>query len=345
MSLSFYLFFVLKTSKQNSVSFFEISFDSSFYLVIFDGLMENNELELSWLMRFRIVAALSVGIVLVGFFGYRFIAPADATYPAGLLAGSVTIVGIFYCCVLAFLSGFFASALSVPYGRQLGPLAAPAGLCFWALRTGSLSTLLQGGSVDFRIHVYSLMRYSGFVWFCVIAFGLLGSFALLRLFPQRSPSTADSFRPMFRLPYFLVIVLSVCGTVFISERVICFLAGNVSYFDPDFGSVYGSPGSRQVAFAVLSGFSVAAFLAKYFLGSSFLWPSLAVIPLTYYVSFRYGRPDLAEYMSVSWPAVFFIKPTAAILPLQFASFGSLGAIFGYWLAARFHLWRSLACEA
>ncbi|MCD4830291.1 MAG: hypothetical protein K8R02_00615 [Anaerohalosphaeraceae bacterium] len=303
--------------------------------------MENNELELSWIMRLRIASALAIGICLVGILGERFIAPLNPMDPTGLVSGNITIISIGYCCGLAFLAGLAAAAIATPFGRQIGPIAAPAGMCFWAIKTGSLASVFQGSaSSAARVEAYSSMQLEGFVWLSIAAAGYLGSLAMSKVISHTRPVTQDKFKPAFKLPFFLVVVIAVCGTVFVADRIICLLARDVSYFDAQMGNVYGNPGNKQIALAIIAGFAVAAFLAKIAFGSDFLWSALAVIPLTYYTTMKYGNPEIAEYMSSTWPAMFFVRPAAAVLPVQIAAFGPLGAILGYWLAARFHTWRT-----
>jgi hypothetical protein len=57
------------------------------------------------------------------------------------------------------------------------------------------------------------------------------------------------------------------------------------------------------------------------------------------VSF-YGKYEVLEYFVQRWPAMFFSNSVLAVLPIQIVTFGTLGAIAGYWIAVRYEDWHS-----
>ena len=75
-------------------------------------------MELSWLMKLRIIAAVAVGAVLIGFLAWPLAQPPEPFDVVSIpgFAGSVALAG------LAFLVGLIAYFLSWPYGREIGIL-------------------------------------------------------------------------------------------------------------------------------------------------------------------------------------------------------------------------------
>ena len=91
-------------------------------------------MNLSWLMKLRIAAAVATGVVLIGFLAWPLVAPAEPFAVVSLLAETISIADTIALAGLAFLAGFMAYFLSWPHGREIGILAVPAGLSVWAVR-------------------------------------------------------------------------------------------------------------------------------------------------------------------------------------------------------------------
>jgi hypothetical protein len=53
----------------------------------------------------------------------------------------------------------------------------------------------------------------------------------------------------------------------------------------------------------------------------------------------YVKGDALEHMTRSWPVLFFSKAVLSVLPIQMVAFGTLGAIWGYWMAVQYAHWR------
>jgi hypothetical protein len=117
------------------------------------------------------------------------------------------------------------------------------------------------------------------------------------------------------------------------------LAGDISYSDPKLGRVTGQPANLQIAFAVIVAFMACGYLAKLFIGASFIWPAVASAILSSFSIITYNSKPTMEYLVSTWPAVFFAKPAAAVLPVQMVAFACVGSVWGYWLAVRYHLWK------
>jgi hypothetical protein len=297
-------------------------------------------MELSWLMRIRIIAALVIGGWLLGFLPWGIIKP-DAAGVFSLLTGSVSIPDILTCAVLAFAAGFAASAVCTPYGGQIGIIAAPAGLAVWALKSAPISKLFQAApSVQSRLDIYSKLKFEGFIWLALAACGFVGALAADRIFRRKPVDLPDNFKPVYKIPEFAQIAATVIATVLIANVLINALALGVGFFDPQLKRVVAQPTNAQIAFAVLVAFGVCGFLAKLFLSSKAIWPAMASSIITYYFTVSYVKSDTITLLAQSWPAVFFYKPVMAVLPIQIVSFACLGAVWGYWLAVRYHIWRT-----
>ena len=90
-------------------------------------------MELSWPMKLRIAAAVAAGVILIGFAAWPLAVPPDPFGVVSVLSGTITVGGALILVALAFLTGLIAYFLSWPYGREIGILAAPAGLSIWTI--------------------------------------------------------------------------------------------------------------------------------------------------------------------------------------------------------------------
>lgn len=296
-------------------------------------------MELSWTMRFRIMTSLAIGAVLLGLLPWGLVKPeADGVFA---FLGSISVFDLLICVVLAFAAGFASSAVCTPYGSQIGILAAPAGLAVWAFRSAPLSKVFQiAPSMQSRLQIYKVLKFEDFLWLGIAACGFLGAITADKIFRKKTVELPDRTKPVIHLPEFAQIAVSVIGTVFVANFLINILAADVSYSDSKLKYVVAQPANFQVAFAVFIAFGACGFLAKFLLASSYFWPAVASAFLIYYSTITYSRSSILTHLSSFWPAVFFARPVAAVLPVQMVAFGCLGAVWGYWLAVRYHLWRT-----
>jgi hypothetical protein len=291
-------------------------------------------------MRFRIIASLAIGVFLLGLLPWNLVQPPAAGVFA-LLSGSISLNDLLTCAGLAFIAGFLSSVISTPYGLQIGQVSAPAGLVVWGLRSAPLSQLFQAApAAGERIKVYSSLKFEGFIWLAIVLCGFLGAFAADKIFRKKPLELPDKEKPAFQLPQLAQIALSLIGTVFAANFLINILAVDISYSDQQFAHVTAQPPNLQIAFAVFIAFGACGFAAKAFLGSGVFWPPLASAVLILSSASIYGKSNILTHLSSSWPANFFIRSDAAVLPIQIVGFGCLGAVWGYWLAVDWHLWRT-----
>ncbi|MGB8226259.1 MAG: hypothetical protein WCE45_05265 [Sedimentisphaerales bacterium] len=297
-------------------------------------------MELTWTMRLRILASLAIGVVLLGLLPAGLVKPpADGIF--AVLSGSISIGDLLICACLAFIAGFLASAISTPFGARIGILAAPAGLAVWALQSAPLSAIFQmAPAAQDRMAVYSKLKFEGFLWLAIVICGFCGAILADKIIRRKDIESVDEAKPVFPMPRFARIAISVIGTVFIANFLINVLAGGIGYPDPKVAHVTAQPANLQIAFAVFIAFGVCGFLAKVLLGSRAFWPAAASAALISYSATIYEKSNPLTYLSASWPANFFIKPVTAVLPVQMVAFACLGAVWGYWLAVDYNWWRT-----
>lgn len=293
-------------------------------------------MELSWLMRLRIAAAMGAGALLIGILCWPSVATAE---PLSIVrAGNLDAIGVCRLMILSVLSGFVAYFLSWPYGKEIGVLASPTGLAVWSLRSGSMANLMQANSsVETRQAIFASLRWESFLWLVVVLAGFAGVY-LANQVKEKNWFNVD-FKRLKRGIVNVNVLTAVLVSALIAGIIILQFARDVNVNDEQLGSLTGQPFTGQIAFAVIVGFGAAGFVVKKFLGLGYIWPILATAIITIFVSITYVNQKAVEHISANWPAVFFTNSLVSILPIQMVSFGTLGAIWGYWLAVRYNYWR------
>jgi hypothetical protein len=298
-------------------------------------------MELSWPMRLRVAAAMGIGALLVGFICWPCAAPED---PFGVVnAGNFDKAELVMVLIIAFMSGFLAYFVAWPYGREIAVLAVPTGLAVWALRDGSMGGLMQSNStVDQRLAIFQMLRWEPFFWIAVVLVSFAGVYAA-SILSGKSSIGADLEKAKKSLAN-INILTAIAGSALIAAVVILQLARNERIYDENIGTLTAQPGIAQIAFAVIAGFIAAGFAVKRFLGLGFFWAILAGPVITAFFSITGANRVTIEHITSRWPAVFFVNSIVCILPIQIISFGTLGAIAGYWLAVKFNYWRDYPNE-
>ncbi len=305
-------------------------------------------MELSWFTKTKIAAAIALGVILVGFVGWPFVAPQDPYEPITLSVNSTRGINSFDAVVLAllaFAAGFLAYFVSWPYGSYIGVLAAPCGLAFWAGRSANLSKLLQSNpAAQQRMEIFSTLKWEPLFWLAVLVAGLGGVLTAEKLWPAKKQVThlkkADSTSQGY-----LNIALAIVISGIIGHFALQILARDVRYADRVLGYVMAQPDAAQIGFAVVVSFGLAAFVVKKFLGASYVWVVLGAAFVSTFASISYLKERVIEHLCEQWPPVYFPNGISAILPLQMLSFGALGAIGGYWLAVKYDYWREHQAKA
>ena len=157
-------------------------------------------MELSVLMKLRIAAAMAVGVVLLGLLPWPLVRPADSLGAISLCSGDIGVFDALICLALAFLSGFGACFVSYPYGQEIAPLAAPAGMALWILRSGDMTSLLRiNPAIKDRQAIYGVLKWEGFFWLAIAGAGYCGVIVAMRFFGPQSrddqPEKTHNSRP------------------------------------------------------------------------------------------------------------------------------------------------------
>lgn len=293
-------------------------------------------MELSLAMKARIAAAIAIGVILIGILGWP-LAHQSEPFEA-VRAGNVGLSGFVVLAALAFAAGALASLLSKPHGRELGVLAAPMGLAVWAVRSGSVSSMLQSNpAYQQRQAIFDAMKWEPLFWVAIVAAGYAGVVLVERIRSGRTTESKETAK--VGLNAMLGAGIAIVGTVFIAHFFVGRFAQDIKVYDSNVGFIMAQPAVGQLAFAVIAAFAAAGFAVKTFLDGSYIWPTLATSLVTAFAIAACLKGDILQIMAELWPGVFFTHPSLAILPVQMVAFGSLGSVIGYWLAVRYGYWR------
>jgi len=294
-------------------------------------------MELSLLMRLRIAAAVATGVVLIGILAWPLAASSEPL--AAVRASDIGPGGAITLVVLAFLTGLIAYFVSWPYGREIGILAVPSGLAIWAVRSGSMTTLMQlNPTAAQRQALLATFKWDSIFWLVIVAAGFAG--VLLGQKILSSPRAAETQKKSNSKPtQYLNAIIALVGSALIAQFCIKIFAQDVKVFDNKLGSIVAQPSVGQILFAVLISFKIAAFVVKKFLDVSYIWPVIATALVTVFAASTYADQKLLQYLVQQWPAAFFTNSVISILPIQMVAFGTLGSIAGYWMAVRYSYWR------
>jgi len=306
-------------------------------------------MELSLLMRLRIAAAVATGVVLIGILGWPLAAPSEPL--SAVRASDIGPGGAITLVVLAFLTGFIAYFVSWPHGREIGILAVPSGLAIWAVRSGSMTALMQlNPTAAQRQALLTTFKWDSIFWLVIVAAGFAGVLLGQKILPaaagQSGPRPAEKQKKSNSKParhggpaQYLNAIIALVGSALIAQFCIRIFAQDVKVFDNKLGSVVAQPSVGQIVFAVLLSFGLAAFIVKKFLNVSYIWPAIAAALVTAFATSAYGNQNVLRYLVQQCPAAFFNNSVISISPLQIVAFGTLGSIVGYWMAVRYKYWR------
>ena len=295
-------------------------------------------MELTWPIKLRIAAAAAVGIAVIGVYAWPMVAPADEFGVVSVINGTISAYDVLVLLGLAFGVGLIAYFVSWPYGSQIGVLAVPAGLAIWAVRCGSMGTLLQlNATIVSRQQIYSTFCWEPVIWLSIVAAGYLGVFLASHI--VHPAKTVETVKPQKRgFGVLLNVVIAVIGSAILAQFFIGLLARDFTIWDSTSGAAVAQPAMGQIVFAVLISFGFVGFLVQRVLGVDYIWPVIGSCLVNFVAVSSYGKHEVLEYFIQRWPAVFFSNSALAVLPVQIVAFGSLGAIAGYWIAVRYEYW-------
>ncbi len=301
-------------------------------------------MELSWLMKLRIAAAVATGVVLIGILAWPLAAPPEPAGAASLHTGTISLGDAITLVTLAFLVGLIAYFLSWPYGREIAILAVPSGLAVWAVRSGSMAGLMQiNPTLTQRQALFSALKWEPVFWLAIVAAGFAGVLLAQKISRRKVEPVGSDGKSNSRSNMYFNAAVALVGSVLIAQFCITIFARDVRVFDDQLRRlVVAQPAVGQVVFAVLVSFGLAAFVVKAFLNVSYIWPTIASASITAFAITIYVKQDVLQHLVQRHPAAFFSNAVISILPLQMVAFGTLGSIAGYWMAVRYNYWRKHA---
>jgi hypothetical protein len=292
-------------------------------------------MEFNWFIRFRVAAAMLIGIILIAVFAGPKFYPYDPEGPVTFYEGSISVADFLFCAGLAFAAGFISFFVTYPYGAYIAPLAAPAGLAFLASHGSMFSLMITHETLEKRQALYQAFRLEGFLWILLFLAGYAGVYLAWKVLgksPPRVPANALISKKQNNI---INIITGAAITGVVAFIIIAILAQDVRLQDKQLGTVVGQPGQAQIAFAVLVAFGVAAYLTKYYLHVHYLGPSVFSAVFVLIISVLFGvQSDITSHMLKTWPASFYPKAISAITPIQMVSFAVIGSIAGFWIAIK-----------
>jgi hypothetical protein len=303
-------------------------------------------MELTCPLKIRIGLAAAVGIALLGIFSWPMVTPEEPIPVVSVVSGAISGGDTTILIGLGFVCGIISYFLAWPYGRQIGILAAPAGLGYLAVKSCGMGTLFQENTfVVEREQILSKMCWEGLLWLSVVGAGFLGVYVAsqviqpLKAKDENKPVAIKNKAIKHDAAYFLNIMVAIAGSVIVGQFLIGIFARDFSISEAQAGHVIGQPATTQIVFALLMSFGITSFLVKTFLNYDYISIVISTALITPFAVMVYGRPNVISYFAGRWPAVFFPNSTLAILPIQTVAFGTIGAVAGYWIAVRYAYWQ------
>ncbi len=289
---------------------------------------------MTWPIKLRIAASATVGILVMGFLAWPLIAPDNRAHVVSLITAGTGLTEVLVLLLLAFVVGLVAYFLTWPYGRHIAPLAVPAGLAVWALRSQNISKLLQlNPAPDYRQHILLAIKWESFFYLALAAAGVLAVLLAQRIkSPKQNP--LPDISPSAKPAAYINAALSLLASLLLAFILITAFAQNTRFDDQILGSVVAQPAKAQICFAVTAAFALITFAAAKFLKIDYLVPACATALLTPVAVTTYLRREMLACITDRWPALFFANPLLAILPVQLVAFGSVGSVIGYYIATR-----------
>lgn len=296
-------------------------------------------MELSIFTRAKITIVLLVGVLLVGLVGHNLIKPSQTDTVVVFYGGQIGIAPLIILIILGFVSGFISTFIARPYGKEIGVLAAPAGLGFITLISGNITDLIRHNSLENQAGIYSALKWEPILWCLIPLSGILGAIVGNITMPPKSPLPVPvQIKPVieFKKGYLSLIVSTILAAI-IAHFAIGLFVRDVSVSNNNIAAIV-QPEKLQIAFGVYVSFLVAAFVVKLILNSSYIWVCASIIVVYFVESTMAGASVKAT--SENFPVSFFLHSGFSILPIEIISWGTLGAITGFWAAVRYNYWKN-----
>ena len=290
--------------------------------------------EVSMSMKLRITLVIIVGGSIFGMCGWSLIAPSTNHGIISFVGGSITAINAMLLLAMAFATGYFTSTLTAGYDGKIAVSAVPVGLCICAVRGGYLTNYLSRFDEVQDMHrTYMSLSWESIYWISLVLVGILGA-KLAERFAKGSTEKGETAKNKA-----LIVMVPLLVSLLIAYFGINILALAPRVFDQKFFTVLHQPLTGQIGFAVFITFVLAGYVCRHFIKSSYIYPLISSAIACFIFMNLSGNIKQLEYMNQKYASVFVAQPFAAILPIQFIAFGSLGAICGYWMSFLHEKWK------
>ncbi len=186
---------------------------------------------------------------------------------------------------------------------------------------------------------FSYLKWEGFFWLAIVLLGFLGVQIARSVTVKEEEDKREAKKEPKQKGVNLNAVLGIFVCILISAILIAILAQSVKEYDGKLGAVVAQPAKGQIVFAVVVSFLAAGFAAKKLFDLNYTFPICGTALLTFFSIILYAKQNIAAHLAENWAASFFANSLVSILPIQMVCFGTLGSIWGYWLAVRYNYWR------
>lgn len=281
--------------------------------------------EQHWLDKVKIAAVLTFGAVAIGIFSWQAVAPNTESETVSFFCKCISVIDAAIILLASFATGAAAYYLGYPKGRYTALAAVPMGLGIWALRSGSMGTLLTYHN-DIESHklIYMSLRWEGVFWFLAVAAGYAGVRLAAKLCGEKEQQ--ELIPKKKQQPGELALPLVVTSAI--AWPLVIIFAQSPKIPTNQYGTVYSQPRQAQIAFALLASFGIAGYLVRRFMKVRVELPIISTVLFSLAAAIYSGKESI-QSVNMNLPPYFFSSPIGAILPIQIIAFGTLGVLCGY----------------
>lgn len=291
---------------------------------------------ITWPVRIRILVSALLGIIIIGVLAWPLVKPVDQVDVINIKSVPKIIITL----AITFVTTLLSYLLTFPQGSRIAIITVPFGLSVWAVKTANIGD--NFGSIDTsagRIDFYNSLIAEPILWLLIISSGFLAVYLCSLFHQQKKENKTEIKQNRETLNAITRFILGIAASIAIAYFLITILAQDVTMRDNEIGWIMAQPGNGQIAFAAFSAFACASFVTKKYFSIHYAASVIASVLLSIAGIFFYTRNVDIEYLTQNWPSVFFKNQFGTILPIQMVTFGTLGAIAGFWMVNCYQHWQ------
>ncbi|MGE4286735.1 MAG: hypothetical protein AB7F23_09055 [Phycisphaerae bacterium] len=293
--------------------------------------------ELKIVDRLRMIIASLAGMTCFGVLMWPLCSGNTGQEPISLATGSFSPLSAILVVMTAFLLGSAGFLIGGCKRSTYGNLASLAGLSVWAIRTVPLAdSLMYADDAAGRFHLYTAYRWEVFFWLIVVLAGHFGSRFTAMMIAGKVEVPRESCLNKFKwFDYAFIVpvgIAALIGFIGASLLVVGIQLPFAMFGFKQEGFLSLQPSQQQIAFGLILAFGIGGYLVRRKCKACIeqIYLAVAVLAFCCYV-FLAGKGKI-EALSANFSPEYFASPLAAILPIQFVVFGSLGAWAGWFMA-------------